>query len=156
MLPIAQNSALFALLGTTFGGNGQTTFGLPDLQGRSPVHYGSGPGLPSVDLGEVFGQTSVTMTSAQMPPHTHTATGTFHVVASAGTARTPNGGFVAGDAGGDANYAPGTATPNGTLASGAITTQVAPAGSSQPIPTQSPALAVNFIIALDGIFPSRN
>lgn len=155
-LAIAQNSALFSLVGTTYGGDGRVTFGLPNLQGRSPVHYGTGPGLPAVNLGQMFGQPSVTMTSAQMPTHLHQATGTINVVASAGTARTPGGGYIAGDAGGDANYAPPSATPNGTLAAGAVTTQVAPAGSGQPIPTQSPALAVNFIIALVGVFPSRN
>jgi microcystin-dependent protein len=155
LLSIAQNTALFSLLGTTFGGDGQVTFGLPNLQGRSPVHYGNAPGLPAVDLGEVIGQPSVTLTVNQMPGHNHTATGAINVVAAAGTVRSAVNAYLAGDAGGDANYAPQSTSPTGALASGAFTGQVAIAGGSQPFSTQSPALAVNFIIALEGIYPSR-
>jgi microcystin-dependent protein len=156
LLPIAQNTALFSLLGTTFGGNGTTTFGLPNLQGRSPVHYGAGPGLPPVTLGQTVGQPAVTLNVNQLPPHTHPATGVMNVVSGAGTTRNPVGGYIAGDAGGDANYAPGTTSPTGTLAPGALTVQAAATGGGQPLSTQSPALAVNFIIALQGIFPTRN
>src|SRR3978361_2054148 len=71
LLSIAQNTALFSILGTTYGGNGQTTFGLPDMRSRSPLHWGQGPGLSSVSLGEVSGTESVTLTSGQLPVHTH-------------------------------------------------------------------------------------
>jgi microcystin-dependent protein len=155
IMAISQNTALFSLLGTNYGGNGTTTFGLPNLQGRMPMHYRTGPG-PAVPLGAQVGQASVSLIAPQCAAHTHTMTATMNVVTAAGTARTPQDGYIAGDAGGDANFAPGTATPDAALAPGAITFQVASAGSGQALPTQSPSLGVNFIIALQGVYPSRN
>jgi len=142
LLPINQNTALFALLGTQFGGNGQTTFALPDLRGRVPIHQGQGPGLTPRTIGETGGAESATLNVAQLPPHTHTA------LASGGAQTTdrPAGAYPA--VGGVYS----TAAPDVTMAPGTI----ASTGGGQPLPTMPPYLTVNFIIALQGIFPSRN
>lgn len=172
-MAIAQNSALFSILGTTFGGNGQTTFGLPNLQGRVPVHAGQSPGTSQYTLGETSGTESVTILQTQMPMHAHLATynpaGDTPLavsIASADTVAsvaTPGGNIPAQgkDARGGVltDYAP-PAAATGTLGgvsltgTGAITVGVA--GGSQPTPILQPFLVVNFIIALEGIFPSRN
>ncbi|HTJ74932.1 MAG TPA: tail fiber protein [Acidimicrobiales bacterium] len=142
ILSIAQNTALFSLLGTTFGGNGQTTFALPDLRGRVPVHPGQGPGLSQVTLGQAGGAEVVTLLQTQMPGHGH------GVAASNGTATAsrPSNNFLA--AGG--SYA--TATDGTVMNPGMIQSS----GGNQPHENRQPYLGVNFIIALQGIFPSRN
>jgi len=137
-LPINQNQALFSLLGTTYGGNGQTTFALPNLQTKIPVHTGSG-----FTLGQAGGETAHTITLAEMPAHTHAAT----VGASPSNLATPIGNFFSG--GGQSVYGP---TPD-TLMNGACVTS---AGGSQPHNNLPPSLTLNFCIALQGIFPSRN
>ncbi len=146
ILPIAQNTALFSLLGTTYGGNGQTTFALPNLQSRVPVHFGQGAGLSPYDLGQMSGQESVTLTVNQMPSHNHPIV----VKASAGTKlnAVPANNNIGGaniytNAALDSTLDPGTGT------CGLI-------GGSQPVNTLPPYLALNFCIALEGIFPSRN
>ena len=156
LLSIAQNTALFSLLGTTYGGNGQTTFGLPDLRGRAPVGTGQGPGLGNIDLGELAGAPSTTLTVASMPAHTHAVTGTVSQPSSsaAGNADSPNGGIPAGSAT-DENYtAAGSA--NGALAPATVTVTAGPTGGSQPFNNMQPYLGINFTIALEGIYPSRN
>lgn len=148
ILSIAQNTALFSLLGTTFGGNGQTTFALPDLRSRVPLHPGQGPGLSNYSLGEQTGTESVTLTQNQMPAHLHTTTSFCNN--SEGGSNTPAGGYL-GKTGGDALYAPThDNTTMGPMPNTGIT------GGNQPTPIIQPILAVNFIIALEGIFPSRN
>lgn len=147
ILPIAQNTALFSLLGTTFGGNGQTTFALPDLRGRTPIHWGTGPGLPSVTLGESSGSETVTLTINQLPMHNHIAMATT----TPGDMPNPGGNMWAVESQG-ATFVYSDQTPNGTMAQNAI----APAGGSQPHTNLQPYLTVNFVIALVGIFPSRN
>ncbi|MFN2608075.1 MAG: phage tail protein [Acidimicrobiales bacterium] len=143
LLSISQNTALFSLLGTTYGGNGQTTFGLPNLQSRVPMHAGQGPGLSPRTLGEVAGEESVTLTTTQMPAHGHLASGTN----TAGAATRPGGNVPAATSAGA--YGPSPTDPmNGSF--------IASAGGSQPHDNMSPYLVVNFIIALEGIFPSRN
>ena len=142
ILPIAQNTALFSLLGTTFGGNGQTTFALPDLRGRVPVHPGQGPGLPNVTLGESAGASTRTLTIDQLPAHGHLAGVTQG--AQAGTR--PAGAVPS--AGGA--YAPAS---DGSTFNPAF---IQPTGGSQPFDLHQPYLGINFIIALQGIFPSRN
>lgn len=139
LLPINQNQGLFSLLGTTFGGNGQTTFGLPNLQGRTPIHVGNGH-----TLGEAAGTASVTLTAQQLPQHAHipaTATTT------GGTTATPTNNLLASYLNG---YAPVAALT--TLAPGAISS----VGGSQAHENRQPYLTINFCIALQGIFPSRN
>lgn len=144
ILPIAQNTALFSLLGTTFGGNGQTTFALPDLRGRSPVHAGgsAGPGLSNIDLGQVAGTETVTLTQNQMPPHGHLASSTN----AGATANRPAGQLPA--AGG--SY--GSPSDGGTLNAAFIQNS----GGGQPVGNRPPYLGLNYVIALEGIFPSRN
>jgi microcystin-dependent protein len=143
ILPIAQNTALFSLLGTTYGGNGQTTFALPDLRGRFPIGAGPGPGLSSVNLGEVGGNETASLTSAQMPAHGHLASATQ----ATGTTTRPSGKFPAAGA---AVY--GDATDGSTLNPAFVQNS----GGGQPVGIRPPYLGLNYIIALEGIFPSRN
>lgn len=149
LLSIAQNTALFSLLGTTFGGNGQTTFALPDLRGRAPMHPGSGAGLTPRVLGEVTGNEAVTITVNQLPIHNHGGGGSGGQPCSTGpgTTNTANTKFPAITT--RPLYAD---TPGGSV--GAGTSGLT--GGSQPHNNRQPFLALNFIIALEGIFPSRN
>ncbi|MCE3001454.1 MAG: tail fiber protein [Xanthomonadaceae bacterium] len=141
LLPISQNTALFSLLGTTFGGNGQTTFALPDLRGRAPMFDGQGPGLPPRVLGERGGTESVTLTVAEMPPHSHPVAVSTAVADRANPVGTRFGSTV------DPVY---TAANPGLAAAAQGT-----AGGSQPHENMQPSLVLNFIIALQGIFPPR-
>ncbi len=142
LLPINQNQALFSLLGTTYGGNGQTTFALPDLRGRVPISSGNGPGLTPHTLGERSGAASVTLLQQQLPSHNHPA-----ATASPATGNAPATAMPA--PGGAQLYGtPGAAT----LAADALTD----VGGNQPHPNQQPYLGVLYVIALEGIFPSRN
>ena len=147
ILSIAQNTALFALIGTTYGGNGQTTFALPDMRGRVPLHVGgsTGPGLSPYSLGQQGGQETVTLSQNQMPAHSHTALASN----TEASAVTPEGTVWAKKER-VTMYAPGA--PNVAMGAGAI----APAGGSQPHENMPPYLGVNCIIAMQGIFPSRN
>jgi microcystin-dependent protein len=142
ILAISQNTALFSLLGTTYGGNGTTTFALPDLRGRVPVGIGQGPGLSNVNEGEVSGSESVTLQVNQMPSHAHLAS----VTQSAATSSRPSGKVPsAGGAYADAG--------DGSMFNA---THVQNAGGGQPFSIRSPYLGLIYIIALQGIFPSRN
>lgn len=156
IISIASSTALFSLLGTTYGGNGQSTFGLPALQGRSPVHQGQGPGLSDVSLGEMSGQENVTLTQPNMAIHTHAlASNTISYPSSsnAGNADSPNGAIFAGNASQeDYRALPG----NGTLAPMVMGGSLGPTGQSVPFPDMQPYLGVSFIICLAGVFPSRN
>jgi microcystin-dependent protein len=145
ILSIAQNTALFALLGTTYGGNGQTTFALPDLRGRVPIHPGQGPGLSSYDLGQQAGSEAVTLTMNQMPTHTHVAT--LHASNQPAGDTLPTGNYLA-----DGGAYLGTT--NTAMNAGAVTNGLA--GGSQPTTIIQPYLCINFCICLEGIFPSRN
>jgi microcystin-dependent protein len=142
LLPIAQNQALFAILGTTYGGDGRTTFALPDLRGRQPMHSAS-----AVDLGARLGEASHTLTAAEMPSHRHQLRASQALADGA----SPSGTMpAAAAASGPAIYAPsGKAVPLRPEA-------VAAAGGSQPHPNMNPYLTLNFVIALVGIFPSRS
>jgi len=153
MLPIAQNQVLFSILGTTFGGDGVRTFALPDLRGRVPVHPGQGPGLSPYTLGQSSGSETVTLLAGQMPIHNHLVsvnnqtgsvadpTNAIPAATNIGTVRAPATGF---------GYSSSAGT--GTMAA----TAVSPAGGGQPHANIQPYLCVNFIIATEGIFPSRN
>ncbi|HEX9953435.1 MAG TPA: tail fiber protein [Rubricoccaceae bacterium] len=155
LLSIAQNTALYAILGTTFGGDGQTTFALPDLRGRVPVHAGGspGPGLAQVVLGQVSGTENTTLLSTQMPQHVHPISGT-PVSSAPGTTPDPTGAYLARPASSIPQYVAGSPTPTGTLAgTSGVTGQ---AGGSQPFSIRDPYLGLNYFIALVGIFPSRN
>lgn len=147
LLSISQNSALFSILGTTYGGNGQTTFGLPDLRSRSPMHAGQGPGLSPRTLGEMSGTESVSLTVANMPAHNHL----INVKSDGGSSNTPANHFLAGD--NDVTATPFVAgKTDSTMDPGALTS----VGGSQPVATQSPFQVVNFIICLEGIYPARD
>lgn len=156
ILSIAQNTALFSLLGTTYGGNGTTTFALPDLQGRMAIGQGTGPGLPSHSMGEVAGVPTTTLLTANIPPHIHAAIGiTVQVPVSTGGGdqSNPAGGFIANQ--GTDIYS-SVATPGsfyGTVQVGGMTS---PTGSGLPFSVMNPYLVMNYSIALQGIFPSRN
>jgi microcystin-dependent protein len=141
-LPINQNQALFSLLGTTYGGNGQTTFALPDLRSRIAMHEGQG-----FTLGQAGGQEFHTLTSSEMPTHTHVVSPVANAAANA-DAGDPTGNLWANS--GKTNYT--TDAPNNAMNPGAITN----VGGSQPHENRSPYLVLNFCIALQGIFPSQN
>jgi microcystin-dependent protein len=147
VLAIAQNQALFALLGTTYGGNGQTTFALPDLRGRAAMHPGNGPGLTPRVLGESNGEESHTLILSEMPAHNHPIATTT----TDGNSQTPAGTLLAKDTlGGTTGFS--TAAPNTNMAPASI----AVAGGGVPHNNLPPYLCLNYIIALQGIFPSRN
>ena len=143
-MPIGQYQALFSLLGTTYGGNGQTTFNLPDMRGRVPMHRGQGPGLNNHSLGEQGGAQTVTLTLNQLPAHTHPVSiGIASGTASAGG----DGKVLSNDAPIYTNAATDKALRNFPLPS---------VGGNQPTSIMQPYLCVNFIICLQGIYPSRN
>jgi microcystin-dependent protein len=145
VLPISQNTALFSLLGTNYGGDGRTTFALPDLQERVPLHAGSGPGLSRYDLGERFGQASVALTLNEIPGHAHSLRATGSVT----TGAAGSGVVLAPTSTG----APIYRTPGKLTSMDAAS--IAPVGGGQPHNNWQPYLVVNFIIALQGIFPPR-
>ena len=149
-LPISQNSALFSLLGTTYGGDGRTDFALPDLRGRVPMHAGTGPGLSSRALGAKGGVENVTLTVSQIPTHNHTIT----VPISEETAdqNSPSGNYLA-EPENDPIYHDTAATGPGNTLGGAIASNT---GGGQDHDNMQPWLTVNFIIALQGVFPSRS
>ena len=152
LLSISQNTALFSILGTTYGGDGRTTFGLPDLRGRVAMHPGSGPGLSTRRLGEKSGVETVILNANQMPSHTHAATAVAN-----GTDTQGNSGFVGGRTWSHVGanlYV--DATPDVVMHAGNVTVTNANTGGNQSHTNIQPYLCVNFIIALQGVFPSRN
>lgn len=146
ILPINQNQALFSLLGTTFGGDGVTTFALPDLRGRTPIGSGQGPGLSNYNLGEVTGEAGHTLISAEMPSHTHTP----NCNSGAGTSASPGGNVWAAD-GSHVTKAYAAAANLQNMAAGISANA---GGASHE--NRQPLLVLNACIAISGIFPSRN
>ncbi|MGO4123456.1 phage tail protein [Inquilinus sp. YAF38] len=170
ILSIAQNTALFSLLGTTYGGNGQTTFALPNLFSRLPIGAGNGPGQPTYELGEVGGTPNTTLTINNMPAHAHdgsaltavekvatTSANTTMTTAAANTILgVPN--FTDPSTGGPVEvntFAAGSANPSVNL-NLPVSGQTGPSGGSQPFSIMPPYLAINWVIALEGIFPPRS
>ena len=152
LLNIAEYEVLFVLLGTTYGGDGQTTFALPNLQSRAAVGLGQGPGQSNYVQGQQAGTESVTLTTLQLPTHTHQVQAAPKAHTGTPTQDNPGGAYF-GDGGGSI-YGPSSGT--GKLASGAFTGgQVAAAGASQAHANIQPLLAVNYIIATTGIYPSN-
>ncbi|MFD2165900.1 phage tail protein [Thalassotalea euphylliae] len=155
LLSIASNSALFSILGTTYGGDGRTTFGLPDLRGRFPTAQGNGPGLSPYNLGQKGGTEDVVLTAAQMPSHTHVIDAKAKSNNSPGDANTAAGNSWSNDAGFySATYS--TQAPTTDMHPNSIEATAANTGGGQAQTNIPPYLAINFIIALVGIFPSRN
>ena len=147
LLPISQNTALFSLLGTTYGGNGVTTFALPDLRGRVPMHPGQGPGLSDRLLGENTGVDSVTLISGEIPSHTHA----LRTLSDPGDLADPTGRSLARSASGNV-YQQNSTSNLVAMSPNAL----AIAGSSQPHNNLQPYLTLTFIIALQGIYPPRS
>ena len=146
ILSIAQNTALFSLFGTTYGGNGQTTFALPDLRGRAPIHQGTGPGLSNYVEGQVGGRESFTITTNQMPAHNHGVQAT-NVTGDKGG---PQGRYLAGQVGDNNPYHDGP--PNRVMAADMIQ----PSGGGQPVNQRGPYLTMMWCVAMQGIFPPHN
>lgn len=144
LLPLSQNTALFSLLGTTYGGNGKSNFALPDLQGRAPMHPGQGPGLSLHDLGETGGSETVTLLESEIPAHSHT----LRATALPADQPTPSGTLTA-TVGNDNLY--GAANNVAPMA----VDMLAPAGGDQPHNNMQPYLTFYFCIALQGVFPPR-
>jgi microcystin-dependent protein len=144
-LPISENDVLFQLIGTTYGGDGEETFNLPNLASRVPIHMGTGPDGTTYQLGEMAGTEQETLTVQQIPNHSHPLT----AAAAAGSGLSPSGTMLAEPSGGIQLYYEGQ--PNAPLNAAAIT----PAGGSQPHENTQPFLCINFIISLFGVFPSQ-
>jgi microcystin-dependent protein len=146
LLPLSQNTALFSLLGTTYGGNGKSNFALPNMQGNAPMHPGQGPGLSLHDLGETGGSETVSLLESEIPSHVHA----FNASGAPADAPSPTGFSPARVTGATPYLAPAGATivsmsPNA----------IAPAGGDQPHNNMQPYLTLNFCIALQGVFPPR-
>jgi len=162
LLSIAQNQALFAILGTTYGGDGRTTFALPDLRGRAPIHPGTGPGLTPRKLGQRSGTEYNILNVTQLPSHNHLAAGKIKATSADGTTSVPGSTSYPANAKVpisrteivDANiYA---AAANTNMAADGVTVTVGNTGGNQPINNMQPFLGVHYIIAMVGTFPSRN
>ncbi len=147
LLPIAQNTALFSLLGTTYGGDGRTTFALPNLQGRVPIHPGTGPGLATYKLGQKGGQENVVLTTDQIPSHNHLV----ECVSSEGNHTSPDGAIPGSETAASVDFW-SDADSNGTMRSDMIKN----GGGGQSHNNMQPYLVVNYIIALQGTYPSRS
>lgn len=152
LLAISGNEALFALIGTTYGGDGITTFALPNMQGRRPIGTGTGPGLPSYVIGQMAGTESVTLITNNMPAHTHAVlTATVPVNATVGDQADPTTKVFGAGAGTGNIY---NSTGGVTMAANNGTTGIA--GSNIPLDILNPYLTINYCICVEGIFPSRN
>lgn len=145
LLSIANDTALYALLGTTYGGDGITTFAVPDLRSRVPIHQGTGPGLSNYVIGQQSGTETVTLLNTQIPIHTHPVA----VSSSAASTGTPSSSVTLGVAAAEIYIAD---TADGVMNAQSISV----AGGSQPHDNLQPYLALNYVIAIDGIFPSQN
>lgn len=151
LLLISQNQALFSLLGTTFGGNGQTNFALPDFRNRTPIGFGQGPGLSNRSLGERTGSETTILTTANLPAHNHT--GTVSVASTSNAANSDEPSDTIFGTGGVNHFGP-AAQASGSM--GSVTAALSNTGGSQPMPIRQPYTAITFIIALQGIFPTQN
>lgn len=148
LLPISQFDVLFSLLGTTYGGDGQSTFAVPDLRGRLPIHQGQGPGLSTYVIGQVAGSENVTLIPQQMPAHTHTVSATT----AAATTGTPGPAVMPGTVSGDTMYATDI---TGLTGIPAAPQSISAAGGSQPHDNLMPTLTVQYCIAIEGVYPQQ-
>lgn len=156
LMPINQNAALFSLLGTTYGGNGQTNFALPDLRGRMPIGQGTGNGLSSHSMGEMSGYSNITLLTANLPAHNHPANGiTVNTPVSNGGGDTasPQGAFLANNG---SEVFSSVATSGANYGALSVSGNTGASGSSVPFSVMNPYLVMNYSIAIYGIFPSRN
>ena len=148
LLPISENETLFNLIGTTYGGDGQSTFALPDLQGRIPVHAGTGSDGIAYQIGETGGTEAVTLTTNQIPGHSHVPIAST----DAGTVPNPGNAIFAAGGSGEQMYSTPPSVPAGSMNVGAIL----PTGGSQPHDNVAPFLCISFILSLFGVFPTQN
>lgn len=155
LLAIASNSALFSLLGTIYGGDGRTTFGLPDLRGRAALHYGTGPGLASKAIGQRGGSETNTLNQLNLPPHSHVVTATARCKGTAGNANDAVGNVWADDLG-SASATYSNLAPDSNMSTNAIDTTCSNTGNGQAVNNMQPFQVVNYGIALVGVFPSRS
>lgn len=156
LMSIAENTALFALIGTYYGGDGQSTFALPDLQGRAPVGQGQGAGLPSYLIGEEAGSTSTSISTANLPAHIHPGAGiSVNIPVSTGGSdiASPEGAFLC-DRG--AEVYSSIATSGKNYGASTVSGNTGATGSSMPFDIMNPYLTINYSIAIEGIFPSRS
>jgi len=153
LVAIRSNTALFAILGTVYGGDGITTFGLPNLGGRSAVGAGQGPGLSYYDLGEVTGRNAVALSVLNLPAHTHTAAASIVIPAASqeGDSETPSNNVLAAK---DSMYT--SQNSDSTTKAIPLSLQVGVSGGSIPLPINQPSLGMNYIICLYGTFPARS
>ncbi|GAB3588208.1 tail fiber protein [Hymenobacter daeguensis] len=151
-MSISQNAALFSLLGTQYGGDGRSTFGLPDLRGRAALGVGQGPGLSTYTQGEQTGTESVTLQGPEMPAHIHAVTGSVAASSAVGTATVPANGYLASAASPQYSENPGGGA---AMADDLVSGQTNTVGSSQPHENRMPFLVLNYCIALQGVFPQR-
>jgi len=147
LLPISSHTALFSLLGTTYGGDGRTSFGLPDLRSRVPVHKGAGPGLLTIALGQKSGSTTKILTAANLPAHNHKAA--INVSSADGEDESPVGGFL-----GKSSTELYQSSADGQMNAGSVT--IGNTGSSAPVNNMPPFQGLNYIISLEGDYPSRS
>ena len=145
IMSISMNTALFSLLGTTYGGDGRITFALPDLRGRAPVHVGQGPGLSLIDQGQVGGTESVTLNSSNLPAHSHA----LNAIAQPATHAAPATDRALAATQNAGTYAAGA--PNTSLVAGSV----GATGSNSPFSVRNPYLGLRWCIALEGVFPQR-
>jgi microcystin-dependent protein len=153
LMSIAQNSALFSLLGTIYGGDGMQTFALPDLRGKVPVGQGTGPGLTPRQIGQVVGTESTALTIANLPPHNHPITGTVSIPCNPDSADSdsPEGTCLA--AGGSSIY---SNSATAAMMPATVNLTVGVAGSGVPVTNMQPSLVINYCICTEGIYPSRS
>lgn len=144
LLPLSQNTALFSLLGTMYGGNGKSNFALPDFQGRAPIHHGQGPGLSEYFIGESGGTETVTLLESEIPSHRHA----YQASDNVGERNNPAGNLYSIPDSGRIYAAPNNLVPMSA-------NSLAPAGGDQPHNNMPPYLVLNFIIAMQGVFPPR-
>lgn len=158
LLPISSNQALFSILGTTYGGDGRTTFSLPDLRGRTPIHAGSGPGLTPRRLGSRAGQETVTLNTTEIPSHTHSAKGKVTTGTDSSLTDVSQGNYLAHEArgGSDALDIYTSAPPVSFMADDSVRVSVDSTGGGQAHQNMPPYLTINYIIALQGIYPPRS
>ncbi len=156
LVSIAENTALFSLLGTTYGGDGQVTFALPDFRGRVAIGTGQGPGLSAYDLGQMSGSPTVTLLSSNLPAHTHTTTVKAANAATTGSANNAYPATGSGVTSDGVQFQMGAFTNShaGFMNTGMVTIQQS--GSNSPVSIVNPYLGLNYIIAVEGIYPSRS
>ncbi|MCP4678238.1 MAG: phage tail protein [Deltaproteobacteria bacterium] len=157
LLSVSQNPSLFSLLGTRFGGDGRSTFGLPDLRGRAPVGVGDGPGLSSYQLGQKGGIEATTLTVNQMPSHNHTATATMKCMPTLGDSNNPAGKVLAkAQLGSDPVNIYKSGSGAAPMGDNSVSVIVADSGGGQPVGIMQPYQAVNYIICIQGLYPPRD